>query len=62
LTPSTVKQLINTIVDYIHSLKGKFYLPFGLGGLLPLPPPDGLPVVLGALTGFDVDLAIMMKI
>lgn len=26
------------------------YLPFG--GLLPLPPPDGLPVVLGPFGGF----------
>lgn len=24
-----------------------------LGGLFPLPPPEGLPVVLGALTGLD---------
>jgi len=24
-----------------------------LGGLLPLPPPEGLPVVLGAFTGLD---------
>jgi hypothetical protein len=31
-----------------------YYFPFGFGegGLFPLPPPDGLPVVLGALTGF----------
>jgi hypothetical protein len=34
------------------------YLPFGLGGLFPLPPPDCLPVVLGALTGLLV-FAIM---
>jgi hypothetical protein len=27
---------------------------FGFGGLLPLSPPDGFPVVLGALTGFVV--------
>jgi hypothetical protein len=25
----------------------------GLGGLFPLPPPDGFPVVLGAFVGFD---------
>ena len=30
------------------------HLPFGFGGLLPLPPPDGLPVVLGALTGLGL--------
>jgi hypothetical protein len=28
------------------------YLP-PLGGLFPLPPPEGLPVVLGAFTGFE---------
>lgn len=26
-------------------------LPYDLGGLFPRPPPEGLPVVLGALTG-----------
>ena len=31
------------------------YLPFG--GLLPLPPPDGLPVVLGPFGGFPPALA-----
>ena len=40
------------------------YFPFGLGaglgaaGLLPRPPPDGLPVVLGAFTGFEVPFVI----
>jgi hypothetical protein len=28
-----------------------FYFPFGLGELLPLPPTEGLPVVLGVLLG-----------
>jgi len=39
------------------------YLPFGLGagGLLPLPPPDGLPVVLGALGGLVVPFAIVFS-
>jgi hypothetical protein len=36
------------------------YFPFGLGGLFPLPPPDGLPVVLGALTGLFVFAIIKM--
>jgi hypothetical protein len=34
----------------------------GFGGLLPLPPPDGLPVVLGAFTGFvvlDIDYLLL---
>jgi hypothetical protein len=31
----------------------------GFGGLLPLFPPDGLPVVLGAFGGFDVPFAII---
>ena len=37
-----------------------FYLPlgFGAGGLFPLPPPEGLPVVLGAFTGFVFPLLI----
>jgi len=46
----------------------KNYPPFGLGagvglgagGLLPLPPPDGLPVVLGAFGGFVVPLDIVL--
>jgi hypothetical protein len=29
---------------------------FGFGGLFPLPPPDGFPVVLGALTGLGFDV------
>jgi hypothetical protein len=35
-----------------------FYFP--LGGLFPLPPPDGFPVVLGAFTGFPI--ALIFKI
>jgi hypothetical protein len=34
----------------------------GLGGLLPLPPPDGFPVVLGPLGGLRVDFAIGIDI
>lgn len=47
----------------------KIYFPFGAGfgaagGLLPLPPPEGLPVVLGALAGrVDVfDIMISFKV
>jgi hypothetical protein len=32
-----------------------------LGGLFPLPPPEGLPVVLGALTGL-VPFAILIEL
>jgi hypothetical protein len=28
----------------------------GFGGLFPLPPPEGFPVVLGALTGLGFDV------
>ena len=31
-------------------------LPYFLGGLFPLPPPDGFPVVLGALEGLPLPL------
>ena len=37
---------------------GNSYLPFGLGELLPLPPPEGFPVVLGAFGGLDVPFAM----
>jgi hypothetical protein len=33
-----------------------YFLGFGVGGLFPLPPPDGFPVVLGALTGLGFDV------
>ena len=38
---------------------GTYFFGFGAGegGLFPLPPPEGFPVVLGLLTGF-VDFAI----
>lgn len=32
----------------------------GVGGLFPLPPPDGLPVVLGALTGGFVSAIVLI--
>ena len=38
----------NPAFHYSHAKRN--YLPF-LGGLLPLPPPEGLPVWLGALGG-----------
>jgi hypothetical protein len=34
-------------------------LPAGFGGLFPLPPPEGFPVVLGAFTGFEFPFAIV---
>lgn len=37
------------------------YLPLGEGGLFPLPPPEGFPVVLGPLGGRVVVLAIKCK-
>jgi len=40
-------------------------LPFGReGGLLPLPPPEGLPVVLGAFAGrgFEYNVSIEIKL
>jgi hypothetical protein len=36
-----------------------FYFP--LGGLFPLPPPDGFPVVLGAFTGFPIALIFKLN-
>ena len=43
-------------------LKIAFYFPFGFGGLLPLLPPDGFPVVLGAFVGLDVVFAIIIYV
>lgn len=37
--------------EIITSCLSLYFPP--LGGLFPLPPPEGLPVVLGALTGLD---------
>ncbi len=50
----TQKLLITTLLKLLATNVAAGYLPFGLGGLFPLPPPDGLPVVLGAFFGADV--------
>jgi hypothetical protein len=40
-----------------------YYFPFGReGGLFPLPPPDGLPVVLGPFGGLVPDLLMIFLI
>jgi hypothetical protein len=49
-------------VNTVHALNS-YFLVFGLGGLFPLPPPEGFPVLLGPLfgLGFGCDFAIFLS-